>query len=271
MIDVLHLFPALNSSLIEVLAGLDRKQWDNDTLCKQWKVKDIAAHLLDSAIRRLAIGRDAYQTEFPEIQSEQSLLNHINELNADWVQAYKRVSPEILIEQLQFIQLQMLEYLNGLDLDAKAIFPVSWVGEDVSTNRFDIAREYTERWHHQQQIRQAVGAKSIMDRELYNPFLQICMQALPYHFRNFDYPEGTLVRMEIVGDAGGVWSIVRKGPKWEFSTESGEIASQIYIDQNIAWMLLSNGIEINQAKQYWQLIGDQELGMHALALRTFIV
>jgi hypothetical protein len=36
-------------------------------------------------------------------------------------------------------------------------------------------------------------------------------------------------------------------------------------------MLLSKGIEINQAKQYWQVIGDQELGMHALALRTFIV
>lgn len=271
MIDVLHLFPALNTSLIEVLAGLDRKQWNNDTLCKQWKVKDIAAHLLDSAIRRLAIGRDAYQTEFPEIQSEQGLLNHINELNADWVQAYKRVSPEILIEQLQLTQVQMLEYLHSLDLNVKAIFPVSWAGEDISTNRFDIAREYTERWHHQQQIRQAVGAKSITGRELYNPFLQICMQALPYHFRNFDYPEGTLVRLEIVGDAGGVWSIIRRGSEWEFSTESGEIASQIYIDENIAWILLSKGIEINEAKQYWQVIGDQELGMHALALHTFIV
>jgi uncharacterized protein (TIGR03083 family) len=271
MIDVLHLFPALNSSLIEVLAGLDRKQWNNDTLCKQWKVKDIAAHLLDSAIRRLAIGRDAYQTEFPEIQSEQGLINHINELNAEWVQAYKRVSPEILIEQLQFIQVQMLEYLDGLDLDAKAIFPVSWAGEDVSTNCFDIAREYTERWHHQQQIRQAVGAKSITDRELYNPFLQICMQALPYHFRNFNYPEGTLVRLEIVGDSGGVWSIIRRESRWEFNTESVEIASQVYIDQNIAWILLSNGIEINQAKQYWQVIGDQDLGIHALALNTFIV
>ena len=271
MIDVLHLFPALNTSLIEVLAGLDRKQWNNDTLCKQWKVKDIAAHLLDSAIRRLAIGRDAYQTEFPEIKSEQGLLNYINELNADWVQAYKRVSPEILIEQLQLTQVQMLEYLHSLDLDAKAIFPVSWAGEDISTNRFDFAREYTERWHHQQQIRQAVGAKSITGRELYNPFLQICMQALPYHFRNFEYPVGTLIRLEIVGDAGGVWSIKRRGSGWEFSNESGEIASQIYIDQNIAWILLSKGIEINEAKQYWQVIGDQEIGMHALDLHTFIV
>jgi hypothetical protein len=97
------------------------------------------------------------------------------------------------------------------------------------------------------------------------------MQALPYHFRNFNYPEGTLVRLEIVGDSGGVWSIIRRESRWEFSAESVEIASQVYIDQNIAWILLSNGIEINQAKQYWQVIGDQELGMHALALGTFIV
>jgi hypothetical protein len=100
MIDVLHLFPTLNSSLIEVLAGLDRKQWNNDTLCKQWKVKDIAAHLLDTALRRLSIGRDAYQTESSEIRSYQDLLNYLNDLNAGWVNAYKRVSPEIILEQL---------------------------------------------------------------------------------------------------------------------------------------------------------------------------
>jgi uncharacterized protein (TIGR03083 family) len=271
MIDVLHLFPALNSSLIEVLSGLDRKQWNSDTICRQWKVKDIAAHLLDIALRRLSIGRDAYHTESPEIKSYQDLLNYLNDLNANWVSAYKRVSPEIILEQLKLAQVQVLEYLGGLDPDAKAIFPVSWAGEDVSTNRFDIAREYTEVWHHQQQIRQAVGAKSIMNRELYNPFLQICMQALPYHYRSFESPDGTLIRVEVVGEAGGAWSIVRKGPKWEFSTEPGELISQIYIDQNIAWMLFSKGIEINQAKQYWQVLGNQDLGMHALAMPAFMV
>ncbi len=271
MIDVLHLFPALNSSLIEVLSGLDRKQWNSDTICRQWKVKDIAAHLLDIALRRLSIGRDAYHTESPEIKSYQDLLNYLNDLNANWVSAYKRVSPEIILEQLKLAQVQVLEHLGGLDPDAKAIFPVSWAGEDVSTNRFDIAREYTEAWHHQQQIRQAVGAKSIMNRELYNPFLQICMQALPYHYKSFESPDGTLIRVEVVGEAGGAWSIVRKGPKWEFSTEPGELISQIYIDQNIAWMLFSKGIEINQAKQYWQVLGNQDLGMHALAMPAFMV
>ncbi|MFA6946560.1 MAG: maleylpyruvate isomerase family mycothiol-dependent enzyme [Pedobacter sp.] len=271
MIDVLHLFPKLNSSLIEVLSGLDQRQWNKATLCKQWQVKDIAAHLLDGALRRLSIGRDVYRTESPEIKSYQELLNYLNGLNADWVNAYKRVSPEIILEQLKIVQEQLVLYLEDLDPDAKAIFPVSWAGETVSTNRFDIAREYTERWLHQQQIRQAVGAKPIIDRELYKPFLQICMQALPYHFRKIESPDKTLIRLEIVGEAGGVWSIVRIGQKWEFTDTSGEITSQIYIDQNIAWMLFSKGIEVDQAGQYWQVTGDQELGRHALSMRPFMV
>ena len=42
MADVLHLFPVLNSSLIEVLSGLSERQWNTNTLCSQWKVRDIA-------------------------------------------------------------------------------------------------------------------------------------------------------------------------------------------------------------------------------------
>ena len=39
----------------------------------------------------------------------------------------------------------------------RAIFSVAWAGESESENWFDVARDYTERWHHQQQIRDAVG------------------------------------------------------------------------------------------------------------------
>lgn len=269
--NVLHLFPILNSSLIEVLSELDHQQWNKDTLCKQWKVKDIAAHLVDGAIRRLSIGRDAYRAESPEIKSYPDLLAYLNGLNADWVKAYRSVSPGIIIEQLKLVQEQLFQYLEGLDPDAKAIFPVSWAGEEVSVNRFDIAREYTERWIHQQQIRQAVGAKSILCRELYHPFLHICMQALPYHFRDMETAVGTMIKVEIVGEAGGIWSIVRREQKWEFTNAAGEITSRIYLDQNIAWMLFSKGIEISQAAQYWQVTGDQEMGRHALSLRAFMV
>lgn len=271
MIDVLPLFPKLNSSLISLLSGLDQRQWDMSTLCKKWTVKDIAAHLLDGALRRLSVGSDSFQPELENPESNPGLLAYLNNLNADWVNAYRRVSPQILLEQLALAQEQLHQYFFNLDPNGKAIFPVSWAGEASSTNHFDMAREYTERWLHQQQIRQALGVVSILEPDLYHPFLEICMQALPYHYKTFESSEGNVVQIEIVGDAGGVWSIIRKSNTWEFTDSPVEICSQVYIDQNIAWMLFSKGIEINQASQYWQIIGDQNMGRHVLSMTSFMV
>lgn len=271
MIDVLPLFPKLNSSLISLLSGLDQRQWNMSTLCKQWKVKDIAAHLLDGALRRLSAGRDSYQPDLQNPGSNQYLLAYLNTMNEDWVNAYKRVSPQILIEQLQLAQEQLYQYFVNLDPYEQAVFPVSWAGETISTNRFDIAREYTERWLHQQQIRQALGAESILKPDLYYPFLETCMLALPYHYQTLKSSDESMVRIEIVGNSGGVWSIICKDNTWKFTDSSGEITSQVYIDQNIAWMLFSKGIEINQASQYWQVIGDQNMGRHVLSMPTFMV
>ncbi len=271
MVHVLHLFPTLNSSLIELLSELRPAQWASPTICKQWSVKDIAAHLLDTALRRISSGRDKHFPTAPPINSYEDLLNFLNSLNAEWVKSYKRVSPEVLIGQLSEAQDVFLEYLHTLELSAPATFPVSWAGEDQSQNWFDIAREYTERWHHQQQIRQALGAGSLLGRELYFPFLEISMLALPFHYRVKTAPEGTTVRVTVVGDAGGSWLIIKENDVWVFLDSDMEACTQVYIDQNIAWMLLSKGIDIFEAEQYWQISGDYELGFHALKMTAFMV
>jgi hypothetical protein len=46
---------------------------------------------------------------------------------------------------------------------AMAPYGVSWAGEEKSANWFDTAREFTERWHHQQQIRLAVMDSALVD------------------------------------------------------------------------------------------------------------
>jgi len=271
MIDVLPLFPQLDSSLIEVLTGLSPQQWNKDTICKKWKVKDIAAHLLDGAIRRLSIGRDGYKMAADEVNKQGILLEYLNNLNAGWVSAYERVSPAIIVSQLKTAQEELYLYFKELDPAANALFPVLWAGEEISDNRFDLAREFTERWLHQQQIRQAVGANSLLVKQLYNPFLEICMKALPYHFKDLSPQVDTVISVEIVGDAGGVWSIIRRKEKWEFTFSGRQPDTHIYIDQNIAWMLFSNGIDIHEASQYWQVIGDQNLGRHVLLMRSFMI
>ncbi len=271
MIPVLHLFPTLNASLIDLLSSLSPAQWESKTVCKQWLVKDIAAHLLDTALRRVSSGRDNHFGAAPEIRSHSGLVDFLNELNAEWVRAYKRVSPEVLVKQLSIAQEDLYEHLLTVDPREPAPYPVSWAGEEESSQWFDIAREYTERWHHQQQIRQAVGAGSILGRELYFPFLQISMLALPFHYSTQAAPKGTTIKINIVGEAGGSWVISRTDNSWEFASIDMEANNQVYIDQNIAWMLFSKGVDIYEAQQYWQISGNYQLGFHALKMRAFMV
>ena len=76
---------------------------------------------------------------------------------------------------------------------------------------FDIGREYTERWLHQQQIRDAVGAPGLTGRAWLHPTLDIFVRALPHTFRHARAAPGSSVRVEIEGEAGGVWTVVRSG------------------------------------------------------------
>lgn len=43
-----HLFPKLEGMLIELLRSLAPDDWERQTVSPRWKVKDVAAHLLDT-------------------------------------------------------------------------------------------------------------------------------------------------------------------------------------------------------------------------------
>ena len=102
--------------------------------------------------------RDGYYGEPPgEIASCVQLMAYLNQLNAEWMTAARRLSPAALTELLATSGAEYTQFLATLDPWAPAIFAVGWAGESESQNWFHIARDYTEKWHHQQQIREAVG------------------------------------------------------------------------------------------------------------------
>ena len=82
-------------------------------------------------------------------------MRHLNELNGEWVTAARRLSRQVLLDLTKASSGQLADLMEATDLDAPALYPVAWAGESVSKMRMDIAREYTERWHHQDQIREA--------------------------------------------------------------------------------------------------------------------
>jgi len=259
-IKTIHLFPILDQKLIELLRSLTPEEWDRPTVAKLWTVKDVAAHLLDTTLRTLS-SRDGYRGDPPgAIKSPADLINYLNRLNADWVTAFRRISPGLIIELLETYNPPYQAYIAALDPMQQARISVGWAGEEVSANWFHIAREYTEKWHHQQQIREAVDKPGIMTAELYHPFLDTFMRALPFTYRNTPAPAGTVLQFTLTGVGGGDWYLVKK-EHWELSPEApAPPAAHTTIDGSVAWKLFSKSWRRQDVQGYVNITGDQLLG-----------
>jgi uncharacterized protein (TIGR03083 family) len=271
-IPTLHLFPILDQKLLELLRSLSPEDWEAQTVAKLWKVKDVAAHLLDVNLKTISMLRDGFFGEKPNhIQSYQDLVNYLNELNRTWVQAMKRVSPAILIDFLESSGKKYIEQLESLPPFENAIFSVAWAGHETSPNWFHIAREYTEKFLHQQQIRDAVNKPGIMTAELFQPFLEIVMKAFPYTFKEVEAEIGTLVALEITTEIGGTWSIIKTEKTWELSQNpSASPLAKVIMDPETAWKLISKSWKSNEVLDLVKIYGDQKLGRKALDITGFM-
>ena len=262
-IPTIHLFPKLDQLLIELLRSLSPDDWDMPTLSKQWTVKDIAAHLLDGNLRMLSIARDGYRGDSPvNVNSYRDLVSYVNDLNTIWVLAYKRISPQIIIEMLEATSRDYNAYLQSLDMFAPAIFSVAWAGDSESPNWFHIAREYTEKWHHQQQIREAIGVQhELMTPEFFHPCIDAFLRALPYTYKNIDAAIGTLIMVEITGEGGGVWYIERIFTGWRFvkNLSMAEPFATAKMPTGIAWKLFTKAINAEEAAREIETQGDFDL------------
>ena len=267
-IDTLHLFPLLDDMLIQLLSSLTEDEWHMPTVAKLWTVKDVASHLLDGNLRALSISRDGYIGEKADnINSYQDLVSFLNHMNMSWTNATKRLSPAILIFLLEATGRQYSTHLNSVDLSANAVFPVAWAGQEISANWFHIAREYTEKFLHQQQIRDAVGKPGLMTKEFYGPFIETFMCAFPHTFRNVSAEQGTVVSLIVTGDIGGQWNIVKCGNDWELNKETGvESNATVKIEPDIAWKLFSKSLTPAQAVPLVEITGDRQWGIHALGI-----
>lgn len=266
-----HLFPKLEGLQIELLRSLAPEDWDRQTVSPRWKVKDVAAHLLDTQLRKLSLARDGYASEHVEIRSAQQLAELINRLNDEGVRLYRRLSPAVLIALMELASRESAEYHQSLDPYATAKFGVSWAGEQESTNWFDTARELTERWHHQQQIRMAVGRPGIMTRELYYPVLDCFMRALPFAYRGIAAEAGTLLQVNISGECGGSWYLLRDQGGWQLVNQAaGKKACEVTIPQEIAWLVFTKGMNREAAAGQTKIEGDRAMGLHVLEIIAIV-
>jgi uncharacterized protein (TIGR03083 family) len=275
-LDTADLFPGLHGELIALLRGLTAEDWERPTVAGDWRVRDVAAHLLDVHLRKLAVYRDGHmQAPDGPIDGYASLVGFLNRLNADWVGAARRLSPRLLVDLLDWVGPQVAAVVAALPPHGVAIFPVSWAGEERSENWFDTGREYTEHWHHQAQIRHAVGTRPLDDRRWLHPVIELALYALPPAFRSLDAADGTALVLDILGDAGGVWSLVREGGAWRLwrgaAGPPGPSTTRVQMDTDAAWKLLFNALPPAKARRRLQAEGDPALVERLIAARGVMV
>jgi hypothetical protein len=206
-----HLFTPLHEDLLRVLEPLSVREWELPISPGGWRIREVAAHLLDDDLRRLSFQRDGHPVpgaDDPET-GYLALVDRINALNGEWVRASARLSPRVLLELLADTGPRLAEFFESLDPDARALFPVAWAGQAESPVWMDVGREFIERWHHQQQIRDAVGAPPLTAPWMLGPLLAVAAHALPPSFAREDLPLGTRVQVEVPGEHGGSWVVER--------------------------------------------------------------
>jgi uncharacterized protein (TIGR03083 family) len=273
-IHVLDLFDEERALLLDALATLSREQWDAPTVCRGWSVKDIAAHVIADDFNAVSGGRDGHGEWFSGPWDE--LLAFINARNEQWVEAMRRVSPQLIVELLRFSGERAFAHYRTRDLDAIGN-PVDWAGPQPAPVWLHIAREYTERWLHSRQIYDALGVTRAKEPRLFAPVLDTFVRALPHTYRHTEAPPGTHVRLTITGPAGNTWSLVRGDGRHHRGTESESAwelfegaempaAASVTLDQETAWRLFTLGIDPAAARERATIAGD--VGLGEVSLRT---
>jgi uncharacterized protein (TIGR03083 family) len=252
-VDARALVPRLRAELAALLTGLTGGDWALPTACPGWSVHDVAAHLLGVELGNVSVRRDRWGLGPAEGEDLDAWLNRFNQ---QWVDAARRISPALLIELIDVTGRRFEEHLATLDLDA-AGGPVPWAtGSDPAPVWLDVAREYMERYVHQQQIRDATG-RPPLGAAFTGPVLATAAHALPRALDRVTRPAGTIVTFTAEGEGGGSWHVVSAAAGWELAPAPPGRAAACQARTTVAGALKLYARDPSAPPLTWQ--GDREI------------
>jgi uncharacterized protein (TIGR03083 family) len=231
--DVRPLAVADREQLLGLLADMTSNEWLTSTAVPGWTVKDIALHLLDDDLTWLSTQRDGDLSGLVDMSDRQMFPRRLAEKNQRWVDGARPLSRPVVTDLLRWTgeQLETLHAAQDLTGEGR----VSWAHDDPVPYWFNLAQEFTERWVHQQQMREAVGR--VDDHEAALPeVLRTFVWAFPHQLA----PDLDVQCVEIAIDSVGVWTLTPDAGGWSFSTGSAADAdAQLRLTANAAWRMLT--------------------------------
>jgi uncharacterized protein (TIGR03083 family) len=262
--DVRPLFAGERADLLALLGSLEGAGWAAPTEAGHWTVKDVALHLLDDDLGWLSRDRDDDTSGLLDAGGDYRVfVAALDAKNQHWVDGAAGLSPRVIRDLLAWSGEQVAEYFATADMHEPS--NVSWASAGPVPRWFDLARDFTERWVHQQHIRDAVGRPGRHDRFL-PEVLGTFVWAFPYQYRP-DAAPGTVVLLDF--GSGGTWHLTREATGWALG-EGGAPgpAAALRMPAHLAWRQLT-GLPV-PAGQY-VTDGDDDLARPLLSVRGIIV
>ena len=269
---VLGLLEDERAELLALLRALDADAWAGATGCPGWSVKDIVAHVLGDDYGILARERDGFrEAGSPQSASWDDVVRLVNERNEAWVAAWRRASPRLLIDLLAGSGPALWVHYRSIDPEALGA-PVSWAGDQPAPNWLRVAREYTERWVHQQQLRDATGQAGLREGRWVRPLLDTFAHSLPVALGNADASPGKAVVVAATGEGGGRWTVARGGDGWQLVAEptTERPSAVVTFDVDTLWRLYTKAIDRDAGRAGARIEGDEALGERVLSARAII-
>ena len=146
---------------------------------------------------------------------------------------------------------------------------VSWALPDTPAPVWlDVAREYTEFWVHQQQIRAAVGRPGADSRKLMYPVIDAFLRALP---RTLADAGGSSVTLWVTAPIDEAWT-ARRGPDGWLLRRGEEASPDVRLElaPETLWQVATRGIEPAEALERTTVDGDAELAAATLSLVSIV-
>ena len=249
----------VNTALLELLRGFGAEDWHKPTVHPNRDVKDLTAHLLHGSFRRVSSIRDGYRPHTRPISGLQDLIAFIQQDNREFMTGMRRISPEILIELIARYDRELVALFDGMDPYAPGL-GVAWAGEEVSVNWFDIAREYTEKWHHQQQLRDATDRSPLYQLALLVPTLETFARGFSFAYRGHEAPDGSALAITITEthEVTLGWTLRRTNTEWVLWSGTDQKAdTTLSIPASTAWKLWTKSLDANEARSRISLYGDE--------------
>jgi hypothetical protein len=255
------------------LRALPDDAWDRQAIAGAWTVRDVAAHLLDGDLRKLSAVRDNHHV-LPDrpLNHYADVVGFLNRLNASGVAAARRLSPRVLIDLLEISGHWVADLVASLPPHAPALHAVAWAGERQSEQWMDTGREFTERWHHQMQIREAVGAPGLYERRFFFPLMEFSVRALPNAYARTIAPDGTAIQLDVHGPEVLTWTLRRDDGLWRLhrGAAPAPIVTVRFAAED-AWRLFYNSLPLAEAQERARIDGDAPMATPLFSARSVMV